>query len=287
MEAGEPATRIVTLSALGQIETQLPAVDAPEVDGLNIYADMPELSRSLETGGIRGVRKDQYAIIGVSGGQVELPAVAVPWWNLEIGEWQVATLPGRTLTIKGVEAPPPVQPPVEEIAPAEAGETPAMATPEEAVAVVTFWQRATEILAILWLLTVAAWWWSSRSGPRKQRAPREPKEPPVHKQQAQLLKAARKAASVSDAQGVRQALLDWGRLQWLDDAPRSIGELASRVEAPLRDELEKLSAVSYGREKNEWDGAAMADALRSVNIAAGHAAVAARETLPPLMPPAA
>ena len=75
MEAGEPVTRIVTLSALGQIETQLPAIDAPQVDGLNIYADKPELGRSLESGGIRGVRKDQYAIIGVSGGEVELPPV--------------------------------------------------------------------------------------------------------------------------------------------------------------------------------------------------------------------
>ncbi len=287
MEAGEPATRIVTLSALGQIETQLPAVDAPEVDGLNIYADMPELSRSLETGGIRGVRKDQYAIIGVSGGQVVLPAVEVPWWNLETGEWQVATLPERTLTIKGVEAPPPIQPPAEEVAPAEASETPAVATPEEAVAVVTFWQRATEILAILWLLTIAAWWWSSRSGPRRQRAPREPQEPPVHKQQAQLLKAARKAASVSDAQGIRQALLDWGRLQWPADAPRSIGELASRVEAPLRNELERLSAASYGKASSEWDGTKLADALRSVTIVAEHSQVREREALPPLMPPAA
>ena len=45
LEAGEPVTRNVTLSALGQIETQLPAVDAPQVDGLNVYSDQPELRR--------------------------------------------------------------------------------------------------------------------------------------------------------------------------------------------------------------------------------------------------
>jgi hypothetical protein len=162
-----------------------------------------------------------------------------------------------------------------------------MATPEEAVAVVTFWQRATEILAVLWLLTVAAWWWSSRSGPRKPRAPREPKEPPLHKQQAQLLKTARSAASTGDAQTVRQSLLDWGRLQWSENAPRSIGELAGRVEAPLSDELRRLSAVSYGRGSRDWDGAPLADALRSVTIVAEHSPVVKREALPPLMPPAA
>ena len=287
MEAGEPVTRVVTLAALGQIETQLPAIETPEVDGLNIYADMPELSRTLENGGIRGVRRDQCAIIGLAGGQLELPEVRVPWWDLEAGEWKVATLPARTLEIKGVAVPPAPEPAATEAAPAEASEPTATATPEETVAVVTFWQRATEILAILWLLTLVAWWWSSRSGPRKQRPPREPKEPPLHKQQAQVLKMARKAAVTGDATTVRQLLLDWGRLTWPDNAPRSIGELANRVEPPLCDELRRLSAVSYGKDAAEWDGSALASALGSVTIVAEHSVAASREPLPPLMPPAA
>mgnify|MGYP001819456622 CR=1 FL=1 len=287
MEAGEPVTRVVTLAALGQIETQLPAIETPEVDGLNIYADMPELSRTLENGGIRGVRRDQYAIIGLAGGQLELPEVRVPWWDLEAGEWKVATLPARTLEIKGVAVPPAPEPAATEAAPVEASEPTATATPEETVAVVTFWQRATEILAILWLLTLVAWWWSSRSGPRKQRPPREPKEPPLHKQQAQVLKMARKAAVTGDATTVRQLLLDWGRLTWPDNAPRSIGELANRVEPPLCDELRRLSAVSYGKDAAEWDGSALASALGSATIVAEHSVAASREPLPPLMPPAA
>ena len=287
MEAGEPVTRIVTLTALGQIETQLPAIETPEVDGLNIYADQPELGRSLESGGIRGVRRDQYAIIGLAGGELELPEVRMPWWDLESGEWKVATLPARKLEIKGVEVPPQLEPAAAEPAPVEVSDTTPMATPEEAVAVVTFWQRATEILAVLWLLTLAAWWWSSRSGSRKPRAPREPKEPPVHKQQAQALKAARNAAAIGDAATVRQAILEWSRLQWPQNAPRSIGELAGRVEAPLSDELRELSAVSYGKDAGDWDGTALAKALKSVTILTEHSVATARESLPPLMPPAA
>lgn len=287
MEAGEPVTRIVTLTALGQLETQLPAIAAPEVDGLNIYADQPELGRTLESGGIRGQRRDQYAIIGLAGGTVELPEVRIPWWDLDAGEWRVATLPARRLDIEGVEAPPPPAAPEAETAPAETAGPVAAATPEETVAVVTFWQRATEILAILWLLTLAAWWWSSRSRPRKPRAPRAPQEPPLHKQQAQALKMAVKAAKIGDAAAARQALLDWGRLQWPGDTPRSIGELAGRVEPPLCDELRRLSAVSYGRGAGDWDGAALADALGSPTILAAHSASPSREPLPPLMPPAA
>ena len=287
MEVGEPVTRNVSLSALGQIETQLPAIEAPEVDGLNIYADQPELGRTLEDGGIRGVRKDQYAIIGLAGGELELPAVEVPWWDIAAGEWKIASLPARTLTVRGETIlPTPVAPAAEVPAESSADVTP----PAEPVTVVvadSFWQRAAELLAVLWILTVAAWWWSSRSKPRRSRERREPALPPVHKRQAQLLKTARKAAIEGNGAGVRAAVLEWGGLQWPDEAPRSIGELSSRVESPLADELRKLSSASYGPNGGDWDGEALAKALKSVSILTPYEERVASEQLPPLMPPAA
>jgi hypothetical protein len=288
LEAGEPVTRRVQLSALGQIETQLPAMDVPEVDGINVYADKPELSRTLEAGGIRGIREDQYAVIGVAGGKVELPGVEVPWWDIDAGEWKVASLPPRVLTIKGVEPPAPLEP--VEAAPVEAEASPdatSDATSEAVIAAVSFWQRATEVLAVAWLLTLAAWWWSSRSAPRKRREPQAPKEPPLHKQQAQALQTARQAAAAGDAASVRAAILEWGRLQWPDNPPLSVGEFANRVEAPLADELRTLSSASYGPRRGGFDSDALANALRSMKIRREHVPAESSELLPPLMPPAA
>lgn len=287
LEAGEPVTRNVILSALGQIETQLPAIKPPEVDGLNVYADKPELTRTQEAGGIRGSRKDQYAIIGLAGGEVELPALDVPWWDIEAAAWKVARLPARRLIIKGEPVAPvvAVQDAVETAA-AESAEPPVQ-DPGEALAAISAWQRATEVLAILWLLTLAAWWWSSRSGPSRRRAPRTPEPPPVHQQQAQLLKSARKAAAAGDCAGVRHAVLEWGRLQWPTSAPRSIGELAGRVGAPLSDELHQLSAASYSKRGGDWNGKKLAAALRSVTVLSGKDEATVGDPLPPLMPPAA
>lgn len=287
MEAGEPVTRHVTLSALGQIETQLPAIEAPEVDGLNVYTDKPELSRGLEADGIRGVRKDQYAIIGLEGGEIELPQVEIPWWDIEAGEWRVATLPPRLLTVQGPKV-------VAEIGPAPAS-TPAEASSEPAVtaepaavmAVTGFWQRAAELFAILWVLTLAAWWWSSRTKPRSRRESRQTEEPPAHKQQKQLLKTARMAAAEGDTSGVRTAVLEWGRLQWPDEAPRSIGEIANRVEAPLSEELRGLSSASYGPNGGGFDGEALARALQAPVVRVAGTTEVHGEPLPPLMPSAA
>lgn len=288
MQAGEPVTRIVTLSALGQIETQLPSVEIPEIDGLNIYADMPELGRVIEADGIRGVRRDQYAIIGLVGGELELPELEVPWWDIEAGEWRIATLPARTLTVEGGEPAPVISEPAAAATPADA---PAAvdatgADPEAVLAATSFWQRIAEGLAVLWILTLAAWWWSSRSGSKQSREPRIPEEPPVHKQQKELLAKARAAAKAEDASGVRAALLKWAKLQWPDAAPRSLGDLADRVASPLAEELRRLSAASYGANGSSWDAAALASALRSVSVVVHKEDAQASEPLPPLMPPA-
>ncbi len=279
IEAGEPVTRHVTLSALGQLETQLPTMHPPVVAGLNVYADKPELSRRIEAEGIRGIRKDQYAIIGVRGGAMEIPQHEVPWWDIEAGEWRVARLPSRTIHITAFDDP---------IAPAEAT-GPAVElvpddTDEPVASLVTdgFWKLATQILAAVWLLTAFAWWWSSRG---VQQEAREPAPPPIYKQQAKFVKAARKAAMAGDRAGVRKAIIAWGRLQWPDDAPRSVGGFAERVSSPLAEELKKLSSISYGPQVADWDGQVLAKALRSIHVLVEDDEVPAQDLLPPLMPP--
>ena len=108
LAAGEPVSRNITVGVLGQLETQIPALEPPATPGINVYPDKPELTRTVEPGGIRGMRSDQYAMIGVAPGPVVLPALEVPWWNTRTAEWEVARLPERTITVlPSGEAPPP------------------------------------------------------------------------------------------------------------------------------------------------------------------------------------
>jgi hypothetical protein len=277
--AGEPVTRKVTISALGQIETQIPALEPPEVDGMNIYADKPDLTRIYEAEGIRGIRRDQYAMIGVRGGPVEIPKLEVPWWDIEAGEWRVATLPPRTIQVAA--------PDVQAYAPAavepepRAQETNAPDADEDVVVEDGFWKQLSQLLGGVWLLTVIAWWWSSRS---RTSEPRAPEPPPIYKQQAKFEKAARKAAAAGDKAGVRAALIEWARLQWPENSPRSIGDIAERVAAPLSDELKALSASSYSSVAGDWDGSALAKELRSIKVLVEDKEATTETPLPPLMP---
>ena len=272
LPAGEPITRHVTVTALGQLSTQIPVISPAVSDGVKIYPDKPELRVSAEPEGIRATRKDQYAMIGVRAGVIELPGLDLPWWNIDEGEWQVASLPSRSLTIlpSGDEALPPVVEPQVEL-PIEA---------EPVTVEGNLWRRISEGLIALWLLTVLAWWWSRR--PEKK--PKEPEPPPIHKQQTKFLKAARKAALVEDEVTVKAALLSWGRLQWPNDWPRSIGDLALRVSDPLATELDTLCSSSYGPNGESWNGKNLAKALRSFAVKSDDEEDVSGNDLPPLMP---
>lgn len=274
--AGEPVTRHVVVSALGLLETQIPVLEPPSAPGLNVYPDKPELTRGIESRGIRGVRKDQYAIIGTVAGSVVLPALEVPWWNIDAGEWRVARLPERRISILPSSVTPAPQPQATAVNSENEAEAPAS---EPVLLAEGFWRRVSELLAAVWLATLGFWWWTSRPPKRV----REPEPLPIHRQQARHLKAARKAAVSGDDAAVRKAMLDWGMLQWPGDAPRSIGALAARVSAPLADELRRMADAAYGPRGEGWDGEALARALRSFGVVED-AAGDSRDLLPPLMP---
>jgi hypothetical protein len=279
LRAGEPISRDITVSALGQIETQIPVIEPPVADSVSVYPDRPILGRRLEQGGIRGERTDQYAMISGAGGTVILPKLSLPWWNIDEAAWQVAELPEVVLSIEPGEEQAAVQSAVVDMT-ADTVEGPVAAEP--VVIQSMFWRRVAEVLAAVWLLTLVAWWWSNR--PRREQ--REPPPVPLHRQQAKHLKTARKAALAGDAAQVRHAMLEWGRLQWPDNPPRSIGRLADGVSEPLNDELRKLSGISYGPAGGEWDGAALAKALRSFAVVDAAASAMSSDPLPPLMPQA-
>ena len=276
LPAGEPITRHISVTAIGQLSTQIPVIEPANSDNIKVYPDKPEFRDVAEPTGIRAVRRDQYAMIGVTAGEVVLPDVNLPWWNIDAAEWQVATLTGTTLSISPsanaiLPQPVPVGPAVDDIGPAV----------ETQIVYVDFWLYVSAGLAGVWLMTLIAWWWSRRPVSRE---PKEPAPPPVHKQQARWLKAARKAAKAGDVAGIKSSMLEWGRLEWPDKPPRSIGEFSNRVAIPLSTQLQAMCSASYGPGDREWSGQELAKSLRSVSVLREAEPERPTDTLPPLSP---
>jgi hypothetical protein len=274
--AGEPITRHVTVTALGQLSTQIPVIEAVESDRVRIYPDKPDLRVAAVPQGVLASRKDQYAMIGIEAGRVDLPALHLPWWNIAEERWEIATLPGRAIEIlPSADAEP--QPDV-----AVPSEAPLPQSGETRVVHSSFWRNASAVLAGLWAMTLLLVWLGRRETTPSREKQRE--APPIYKQQSRLVKEARRAARDGDARAVKAALLEWGRLQWPGGAPRSIADIAARVSDPLSSELRTLARVSYGPDSAAWNGADLDRALRSFTVLSLEDEPQYAKGLPPLMP---
>lgn len=97
---GEPITRTITLGVRGQTAEQLPVIFDPQNDEqFKYYPDKPVLQADQKPDGIIGMRQDIVAIVPSKTGDLTLPAIEIPWWNVETNSVQTARLPARTVKV--------------------------------------------------------------------------------------------------------------------------------------------------------------------------------------------
>ena len=99
MAVGEPVTRTLALIVHGLTAGQLPEISGSAPDGLKLYPDQPVLSDQHDEVGMVGVRQEKIAIIPAQPGEVELPAIEIPWWNTGTDRLEIASLRARTVRI--------------------------------------------------------------------------------------------------------------------------------------------------------------------------------------------
>jgi hypothetical protein len=153
LKTGEPITRQIKVNAVGQLSTQLPPIDYKLDANLKIYPDKPKLSDNIRAEGIIASRIDQYAMIGISAGKIELPSVNLPWWDIDEKIWKIASLSMQNISIKpSIE----VLKEKESVPIIEESEL----TPNKSNITSDVWRNISGILGTLWLLTILLWFYS-------------------------------------------------------------------------------------------------------------------------------
>lgn len=159
---GEPITRIITLTALGVLEQQLPEVIGAYPDSVKIYPEQASTTTVERDNNLIAQRVETIAIIPSKSGQLNLPAVEVPWFNVITKEQEVAILPAQTLNIlpaldgnTGLPAAPPLSVP----AAVERAQGPVITSAPEGP---QWWSISSWLLLGLWLGTLLVWAISSR-----------------------------------------------------------------------------------------------------------------------------
>lgn len=293
LATGDSITRNIAIRADGLLAAQLPKLDEPRLDAAKLYADQPKLDDQQDANGVHGKRTENSALIPTRAGQLQLPETRVVWWDLDSDSEKVATLPSETLTIAAgsntANTPPPSQPATQPSAAPQSQHITTEPTPVVAVAssnAMLWWQIATAVFALLWLVTLFAYL-QLRRQPRALVTNNQPIANDANEQNAWRDFAA--ACRANNPAAARQMLLHWVTLFYREDNVHSIEQFQRTADDPqLTRELQLLDNRLFGnlRDSGDWNGENLLQVLQEIKKRKPHKNTADNAALPPLYPAA-
>jgi len=250
---GEPITRIITLTAAGLSEEQLPEINMQMPQGLKVYPDQAELHTGMNNDRLVSQKVRNFAIVANKAGTYQIPEISIPWWNTVTNNYQQATIPTQTITIlpsnEQVDNQPIVLPTEKALN---------QATPETIIVQQSSWLQW--LFLLLWLLTTLAWIITYLLQ-KRQHTSKNVIQQPVNDHYLALLAACKK----NDGEQIFTLLVPW----FNSISTQKISTLSQVVRycnhQGLIAAISELQQSFYGKERNNWQGKALAQALTDVN----------------------
>ena len=156
LKAGETVTLELTIDASGQRAALIPDLPHPQVDGVRLYAEPPQLDNDLRNDGVYGRKVIRWTMLFEKPGTITVPELTLYWWDVTQGKVRQARVAARTFQV----APAPGQATLKPVTPQEP--TPAKPTPSVAPSALLPWQMATAAFFTLMLLFMGLWWRQKR-----------------------------------------------------------------------------------------------------------------------------
>ncbi len=252
---GEPVTRTLSIVAEGLTSAQLPVINATVPPSIKQYPDQPVQEDKNTHQGIIGLREEKVALIPNRPGQMTLPAIEIPWWNTQTNTAEIARLPERMILVEpGAGVTTGFGNPRESSQETQSASInslpPDVVQIQNGVQGLGMWPWLTGFLAIGWLLT-GVLLWRHRRGSRS--APAYAWQD-VGRSRRSVERNLKKACERGDAQAAKAALLEWGKFQWPDNTPKTIGDIGARSSEPFREELHRLNQALYSHSPDVWKG---------------------------------
>ena len=98
-KAGDAIKRTVRLEASDVSGMAFAPMQYPQTEGLGIYLGEPTVDDAYERGSLTGARIETVTYVFERPGEIEIPGVALAWWDTEAEELKKIDLPGLTLQV--------------------------------------------------------------------------------------------------------------------------------------------------------------------------------------------
>ena len=239
LTVGEPITWTLLLSVQGLSESQLPEIQLPEIDGLQLYPDTPQKERQLDKNGVMGQRVEKYAVIPSKAGTITIPEIQLDWWDTQTNQKKTATLPAKTFNVvAGAQIEQPVTP-MPQI------EQPVQTTTIVDETAVKQWQMIAAGLGALWLLTLFAYFAKPRAKTQQMGKDKENRSGKQSLSQQQAKSKVMEALKTGSQAEIEQSLINLAQANGRNDV-HSVGAIISLIDnEELKEKLNLIEAIRY------------------------------------------
>ena len=246
---GEPVTRTVSIFANGAFGNQIPEISFVYPDAIKGYADQPVIETEKTSEGLKGMRKEKWALIPNQAGKIKLPGISVSWWDVSRDELRTAVIPSKIINVLPVLGSQPQNTALETPVP-QKNKTETAVLQEPVRAKESFsWKNAAIGFALLWGLTMLLWFVNRN---KKIISSIKKEEKFIQDQQntiRETTKNVEKAFRSGDPGTVQTALLKWGNSVWVNDPPQGLEQIVERM-PELKNGINALNSVLYGKHQN-------------------------------------
>lgn len=249
-KVGDPLTLSLTLKAQGLSHEQLPELELPVIEGVDVYPDKSTTQTRDNDGWLFGQRERKFALVPKHSGKITVPSIRYSWWDTEHDRAAVAETPAQTIDVSPgatVATPQSISEP-KVAAESEVRSTNLNAVVDSAAPVSLsaeggFWRTLALISLGVWLVSVilASLMWTRRS----HRKPHKNQELAKPTAAAEKMKF-RIATSKSDPRAIAHALLAWAQSERPE--VRNLGELSQLLSDPeQRSAIAAIVAARFGQ----------------------------------------
>lgn len=242
---GSPITRTLTLLASNADENSLPDITQNLPPELKSYPEKPQRQSFVRDAQIVSQYSITSAIVPSKAGTFTLPEVKVPWWNPHLKRQEIATLPARTIEVKGGAI---IDTPVEPNWQANTS------TRNEG-------SWSANLFALLWLVTLIAWGVTLVAWRRalKRQTPVNTQVQPQPLVLGNGLKGLEQACARGHVSDILQQLQQYFSEQAA--RPMTLDKIAAQSNE-LAEAIRQLQALAYGGKANS--GTQLADAVKAL-----------------------
>ena len=246
---GEPVTRTVAIFANGAFGNQIPEISFVYPAAIKGYADQPVIETEKTSEGLKGMRKEKWALIPNQAGKIKLPGISVSWLDVSRDELLTSVIPSKIINVLPVPGSQPQNTALETPVP-QKNKTETAVLQEPPRAEKSFpWKNAAIGFALLWGLTMLLWFVNRN---KKIASTIKKEENFIQDQQntiRETTKNVEKAFRSGDPGTVQTALLKWGNSVWFNDPPQGLEQIVERM-PELKNGINALNSVLYGKHQN-------------------------------------